>query len=109
MPMQIIFFCDGISKGEYNIVGKEEIEDIEGELVQAGAGKQKWVVVCANKQGQPKMSGGGHQRARGSADKLDQVLTLPYYGAGCSCCQWLVLHFWIEYPNIQYISTQTQI
>ncbi|KAG1718938.1 uncharacterized protein EDB91DRAFT_1062209, partial [Suillus paluster] len=33
-PMRIIFFRDGLSEGEYSIMGKDRIEDIEGELVQ---------------------------------------------------------------------------
>jgi len=32
-PMRIIFFRDGLSEGEYALTGKEEIEDITGELV----------------------------------------------------------------------------
>jgi len=30
-PSRIVFFRDGLSEGEYNIVGKEEIDDIGGE------------------------------------------------------------------------------
>ena len=33
-PVRIIFFRDGLSEGEYALTGKEEIEDIKGELVQ---------------------------------------------------------------------------
>ncbi|KAG1749019.1 ribonuclease H-like domain-containing protein [Suillus paluster] len=31
-PVRIIFFRDGLSEGEYSIVGKDEIEDIEGAI-----------------------------------------------------------------------------
>lgn len=27
-PKRIVFFCDGLSEGEHNVVGKEDIEDI---------------------------------------------------------------------------------
>jgi hypothetical protein len=33
-PVRIVFFRDGLSEGEYEITGKEEIGDIMGELVQ---------------------------------------------------------------------------
>jgi hypothetical protein len=32
--MRIVFFCDGLTEGEYAGVGNEDIEDIKGERIQ---------------------------------------------------------------------------
>lgn len=46
-PKRIVFFRDGLSEGEYAGVGKEEIEDIQGESVK----RQQFLYLTTSTRG----------------------------------------------------------